>query len=105
MKNTKAEECLNRKGLKDLKFTVWENKTLKDITISQIMTDFAASEIERLMPCEDEIEAMKDNTGMEGCTYEDTDFDSQSVVYGYNMAVDYVKEWIINHIKSKIKDK
>jgi len=29
--------------------------------------------------------------GCAGCTYGDTDFDSLSVVYGYNMAIDYLR--------------
>ena len=33
---------------------------------------------------------MKDDSGREGCTYGDTDYDSMSVVYGYNFAIENV---------------
>lgn len=36
------------------------------------------------------ISKMKDYSGREGCTYGDTDLDSQSVCYGYNLAIQNV---------------
>lgn len=42
------------------------------------------------------ISRMKDDSGREGCTYGDTDFDSMSVVYGYNLAIENVIETIKN---------
>lgn len=33
-----------------------------------------------------------DDSGREGCTYGDTAFDSQSVVYGYNLAIDHIQD-------------
>jgi hypothetical protein len=44
----------------------------------------------------DHLLLMKDDSGREGCTYGDTDYDSMSVVYGYNQAIDNV----IANIKS-----
>lgn len=32
------------------------------------------------------------NQGRSGCTYGDTEYDSESVVFGYNMALDHCKE-------------
>ncbi len=31
------------------------------------------------------------DTGREGCTYNDTEHDSISVVYGYNLALEYIE--------------
>jgi len=42
----------------------------------------------------DAIKRMKDDSGREGCTYGDTDYDSLSAVYGYNLAVDNISEWL-----------
>lgn len=36
------------------------------------------------------IESMKDDSGRAGCKYGDTEYDSLSVVYGYNSAIDNV---------------
>lgn len=33
-----------------------------------------------------------EDTGRAGCTYNDTEYDSLSVVYGYNLALQHVKE-------------
>ncbi len=38
----------------------------------------------------DTIANMKDDSGRPGCTYGDTDFDSLSVMYGYNFAIDNI---------------
>jgi hypothetical protein len=40
------------------------------------------------------ISRMKDDSGREGCTYGDTDYDSMTVVYGYNMAIDNIIDTI-----------
>lgn len=40
------------------------------------------------------IKRMKDNSGREGCTYGDTKYDSLSVVYGYNEAIDDIVKTI-----------
>lgn len=34
------------------------------------------------------LEGMKDNSGKKGCTYGDTDYDSESVCYGFNEGID-----------------
>lgn len=38
------------------------------------------------------VSRMKDDSGREGCTYGDTDYDSMTVVYGYNLAIDDVTD-------------
>ena len=40
------------------------------------------------------ISQMKDDSGVQGCTYGDTDYDSISVVYGYNLAIEDVIETV-----------
>lgn len=45
------------------------------------------------------IERMKDDSGREGCTYGDTNYDSLSAVYGYNLAIDN----IISFLKQQSK--
>lgn len=47
------------------------------------------------LPISDVVERvsrMKDDSGREGCTYGDTDYDSMTVVYGYNLAIDDVTD-------------
>jgi hypothetical protein len=47
---------------------------------------------DRLVEALERIERMPpDDTGRNGCTYGDTDYDSQSVVYGYNLALDEIQ--------------
>lgn len=38
------------------------------------------------------VSRMKDDSGREGCTYGDTDYDSMTVVYGYNLAIEDVTD-------------
>jgi len=38
------------------------------------------------------VSRMKDDSGREGCTYGDTDYDSMSAVYGYNLAIEDVTD-------------
>jgi len=38
------------------------------------------------------IRSMKDDSGREGCTYGDTEYDSVSAVYGYNLAIENIVE-------------
>ncbi len=40
-------------------------------------------------------------SGREGCTYGDTDYDSMSVVYGYNMALEHLEDKIVKLFTSK----
>ena len=40
------------------------------------------------------VSRMKDDSGREGCTYGDTDYDSMTVVYGYNLAIDNVTDTV-----------
>jgi len=47
----------------------------------------------------DQISIMKDDSGREGCTYGDTDYDSMSAVYGYNLAIDHITETLTSKIK------
>ena len=35
---------------------------------------------------------MSEERGVSGCTWGDTDFDSLSVAYGFNLALEYIKE-------------
>lgn len=35
---------------------------------------------------------MSEERGVAGCTWGDTDFDSLSVAYGFNLALEYIKE-------------
>lgn len=48
----------------------------------------------------DRILNMSEDSGRSGCTYGDTDFDSLSVVYGYNMALNEIKD-ILKPFKSE----
>lgn len=42
-----------------------------------------------------EIRFLKDHSGgREGCTYNDTRYDSVSTVYGYNLAIEHILEKI-----------
>lgn len=47
------------------------------------------------------IERMKDDSGREGCTYGDTNYDSLSAVYGYNLAIGN----IVSMLKNKCNEK
>ena len=49
---------------------------------------------ERYYKAMEHISNMKDDSGREGCTYGDTDHDSISAVYGYNLAIEHVVEWL-----------
>lgn len=40
-----------------------------------------------------------DDSGREGCTYGDTDYDSLSAVYGYNLAISELIKILNKHIK------
>lgn len=35
---------------------------------------------------------MSNESGRKGCTYGDTDYDSESVVFGYNLCLEYITE-------------
>ena len=39
----------------------------------------------------DKFSTMSEDTGRSGCNYGDTDYDSLSVVYGYNLAVEQIR--------------
>ncbi|MFA7307586.1 MAG: hypothetical protein WC026_13040 [Hyphomicrobium sp.] len=45
------------------------------------------------------LSSMKDDSGREGCTYGDTEHDSISAVYGYNLAIDHVIETLQKGLK------
>ena len=57
-----------------------------------------AKEFKKLI---EHISNMKDDSGREGCTYGDTDYDSVSVVYGYNLAIEDVIR-VLNKTKPMI---
>lgn len=45
-----------------------------------------------LLEALNKITNLSEDKGREGCTYSDTDYDSMSTVYGYNLALAYSKE-------------
>ncbi len=49
-------------------------------------------EVEPLIRTLQNIASSMHDTGREGCTYNDTEYDSLTVVYGYNLAVDAFKQ-------------
>jgi len=51
-----------------------------------------ASKTEYLLSTLNKIYNLSDDKGVEGCTYGDTEYDSESVVYGYNSALSYCRE-------------
>ncbi|AGO47723.1 hypothetical protein Phi4:1_gp189 [Cellulophaga phage phi4:1] len=77
-------------GLDDIEAGSEERQPMQD------EIDFALPLVEKLSihSTIDRISRMKDDSGRQGCTYGDTEFDSLSVVYGYNRAIDDVIETI-----------
>ena len=49
---------------------------------------------------EETIERLKDDMGREGCTYGDTDYDSMTVVYGYNLGVEHTVITLLKILKN-----
>lgn len=45
------------------------------------------------------INNISEDKGIKGCTYGDTDFDSESAAYGFNCALEYVKKGLEEIIK------
>lgn len=56
-----------------------------------------------LLEALDTITNIGEHTGREGCTYGDTQYDSLSVSYGYNLALEHLKEIAIKAIKKATK--
>lgn len=65
-------------------------KIAQDLEQGTITDKEARTLLLGLLGVVERISRMKDDTGREGCTYGDTDYDSMTVVYGYNLAIDDV---------------
>ena len=53
--------------------------------------DRKTKEVNQLKKGHEHILNISEDRGVSGCTYGDTDFDSLTVVYGYNLALEHVK--------------
>lgn len=67
----------------------------------KLKSDILASELystnKRIREIENKLKSLSNRkfyreSGRSGCTYGDTEYDSASVAYGYNMAIDNVEE-------------
>ena len=62
-----------------------------------------AIKAKELVEALDKFSTMSEDTGRSGCNYGDTDYDSLSVVYGYNLAVEQIrneaKQALLNYNK------
>ncbi len=47
----------------------------------------------------EKISSFSEESGIEGCTYSDTNLDSNSVCYGYNICLNQIKELITKALK------
>lgn len=78
----------------------WNEAIIKAPSVAVRMADeystlYATEKVEEALKLAASRLPSKD-TGRAGCSYNDTEFDSESVVYGYNMAIDYCGEKILS---------
>lgn len=88
MKKT-AEEIVNRLP-RSSEYPLYVHESDVEQALEEYKDQHTAPLIEAL----ERINSMREDTGRPGCTYNDTDFDSQSVVYGYNIALNEIKDKI-----------
>lgn len=69
-------------------------KELMKLHLSEIAERYAKARVNEILENLD-LSIRYDDTGREGCTWGDTDFDSKSVEFGYNNAIEVVKELIL----------
>lgn len=72
--------------------TIYDLKTICELKYDGSLTDYGLRYYINAIQSDviDHISRMKDDSGREGCIYGDTEHDSLSVVYGYNLAIEHV---------------
>lgn len=88
-----------REEYREGKKQIWMDTTFEDSGIRKI--EDAAIEMFEALKTIRSICANKDH-GREGCKYGDTDYDSISAAYGYNLALSYIEEHLGSIQKSEL---
>jgi len=84
---------------RDLNCDNWSELNLKFADEIMSLDEIADSiqikkDNEKLLKIIDSLKNMSEDSGREGCNYGDTEYDSLSAVYGYNLCLSNVKEMI-----------
>jgi hypothetical protein len=70
---------------------------LSTIDVEDLAEHIAGAQWQREQGIEWVLERLpSEDTGRAGCTYNDTEYDSLTVVYGYNLALQHVREILAN---------
>lgn len=69
-----------------------DTTSLCEWTVEKVLS--MQREVEELVQLLSRLKNQSEDKGREGCTYNDTNFDSLSVVYGWNLALQQMKEFI-----------
>ena len=80
--------------------TVWSSLKNETAYILEPEVKQELGELEELRKFADLVRYMSEETGRSGCNYGDTDYDSESVCYGHNQLLEYLKSKLPSPPKS-----